>query len=127
MSRVMTSPSSKLSSVGLLPAWWGKMVLTRDFLLRLRPDDCDTEWDRGNSLTLPWSGERIGIAEVKMTHTHTHFKPPIHPPPRPLPECRSEEEEVSGGLGSGLNMVARGLICAFRGGAGGGTRGSWFF
>lgn len=74
------SPSSKLSSVGLLPAWWGKMVLTRDFLLRLRPDDCDTEWDRGNSLMLPWSGERIRITEMKMTH----LKSPLHPSARYL-------------------------------------------
>lgn len=70
----MTSPSSKLRSVGLLPAMWGKMVLTRDFLLRLRPDDCDTEWDRLNSPMLPWSGDRIRIAQRKMIY----FKSVIH-------------------------------------------------
>lgn len=51
-----------------MPAMWGKMVLTRDFLLRLRPDDCDTEWDRVNSLMVPWSADRIGITETKITH-----------------------------------------------------------
>lgn len=66
ISRVMMSPSSKLRRVGLVPAMWGKMVLTRDLLLRLRPDDCDTEWDRGNSPMLPCSGDRIGITEIKL-------------------------------------------------------------
>lgn len=51
-----------------MPAMWGKMVLTRDLLLRLRPDDCDTEWDRGNSPMLPWSGDRFGFIEIKTTH-----------------------------------------------------------
>lgn len=37
-----------------------------------------------------------------------------------LPELWSEEE-VTGDLGSGLNMLASGLIWAFSGGAGGGT------
>lgn len=120
---------------------WGKMVLTRDLLLRLRPDDCDTEWDRGNSPMLPWSGDRFGISETKhifeaghpfqiilrglgelicvLSHIGVGFQPPV-------PELRSVEV-VSGDLGSGLNMLASGLICAFRGGAGGGTRESWFF
>lgn len=34
---------------------------------------------------------------------------------------------MSGDLGPGLNMLASGLICAFRGGAGGGPRESRFF
>lgn len=143
ISRVMMSPSSKLRSVGLVPAMWGKMVLTRDLLLRLRPDDCDTEWDRGNSPILPWSGDRCGFIEIKTTHIWSRssiknniqrtrelicvlshigvcrFNPPV-------PELRSVEV-VIGDLGSGLNILASGLICAFRGGAGGGTRESWFF
>lgn len=55
MSRVIMSPSSKLRSVGLLPAVWGKMVLTRGFLPTLRPDDWDAERDRLPSPRLPWS------------------------------------------------------------------------
>lgn len=43
-----------------------------------------------------------------------------------VPELWSEEE-VSGDLGSGLNMLASGLICAFSGGAGGGTMDSMLF
>lgn len=58
MSRVMMSPSSKLRSVSLLPAVWGKMVLTRVFLLTFRPDDCDVDLDRLPSPILPWSGGR---------------------------------------------------------------------
>lgn len=139
------SPSSKLRSVGLVPAVWGKMVLTRDFLLRLRPDDCDIERDMVNSLMLPWSADEIGITETKTTHilspyvleiifrglfvlseTHlwckSHWCVSFQPS---VPELRSVEV-VSAGRGSGLNMLASGLICAFRGGAGGGTRESWF-
>lgn len=43
-----------------------------------------------------------------------------------IPELWSEEE-VSGDLGSGLNMLGSGLICAFSGGAGGGTDDSMLF
>ena len=39
----------------MLPAVWGKMVLTRDFLLMLRPDDMDVDLDRLSSPRLPWS------------------------------------------------------------------------
>lgn len=67
MSRVIISPSSKLRSVGLLPAMWGKMVLTRDLLVRLRPDDCDTEWGRLNSPMLPCSGDKIRITQRNIT------------------------------------------------------------
>ncbi|TNN49229.1 hypothetical protein EYF80_040595 [Liparis tanakae] len=57
MSRVMVSPSSKLRSVSLLPAVWGKMVLTLGLLPTLRPDDWDVDrLDRLTSPRLPWSG-----------------------------------------------------------------------
>lgn len=56
----MMSPSSKLRSVGLLPAVWGKMVLTRGFLAMLRPDELDVERDRVPSPRLPWSANSRG-------------------------------------------------------------------
>lgn len=55
ISRLMISPSSKLSRVLLLPDVWGKMVLTRCFLPTLRPDDWDVDRDRLPSPRLPWS------------------------------------------------------------------------
>lgn len=64
MSRVMMSPSSKLRSVWLLPAVWGKMVLTRGFLLILRPDDWDVDRDRLPSPILPGSGGSREIRHV---------------------------------------------------------------
>lgn len=57
MSRVMMSPSSKLRSVVLLPAVWGKMVLTRCFLVMFRPEDSEVDLVRLSSPRLPWSGE----------------------------------------------------------------------
>lgn len=60
MSKAMMSPSSKLRSVLLLPAVWGKMVLTRGFLPTLRPDDWDVDRDRLTSPRLPWSGDSRG-------------------------------------------------------------------
>lgn len=61
MSRMMTSPSSKLSSVLLLPAVWGKMVRTRGFFtMLLRPVATDTDLGRLFSSTVWWSGREEG-------------------------------------------------------------------
>lgn len=66
MSRTMTSPSSKLSSVLLLPAVWGKMVRTRGlFTILLRPVATDTDLARLFSSLFPWSG-REGRREERM-------------------------------------------------------------
>lgn len=60
MSRAMTSPSSKLSSVLLLPAVWGKMVRTRGlFTMLLRPVATDTDLARLLSSLVPWSGRKV--------------------------------------------------------------------
>lgn len=59
MSSMMMSPSSKDRSVSLLPAVWGKMVLTRGFLPTFSPEPIDTDRDRDRLplfSILPWSG-----------------------------------------------------------------------
>lgn len=56
ISKMMTSPSSKLINVLLLPALWGKMVRTRGLLTTLlRPVATDTDLDRAGSSMLLWS------------------------------------------------------------------------
>ena len=66
MRRTMTSPSSKLSSVLLLPAVWGKMVRTRGrFTMLLRPVATDTDLERLFSSLIPCSG-REGSKDNKV-------------------------------------------------------------
>lgn len=83
-------------------------------------------WDQRDKTHI-WSRSSVSNNIERTRGTHLCFKShwcvAFQPP---VPELRSVEV-VSGDLGSGLNMLASGLICAFRGGAGGGTRESWFF